>query len=117
MDPIRRNILAAVAFLLRGPQLRLPPQHRTCLPSTLTKEERPHPLPGGGLRVSAAGHLRWGVNSRISNWTTAVIKAIEEFKNDFRCITMDQRNATGGESTGRSRSMTRGALSPKISWG
>ena len=25
---------------------------------------------------------------------------MEVFKNDFRCITMDQRNAIGGESTG-----------------
>src|SRR5215469_10373547 len=41
-----------------------------------------------------------GLNSRISNWATAVINAMEEFKSDFRCITMDQRNATGGESTG-----------------
>ena len=41
-----------------------------------------------------------GLNSRISNWQTAVINAMEEFKADFRCITMDQRNATGGESTG-----------------
>ena len=45
-------------------------------------------IPGGGL------------NSRVSNWPTAVINAMEEFKNDFRCITMDQRNANGGESTG-----------------
>lgn len=41
-----------------------------------------------------------GLNSRMSNWPTAVINAMEEFKNDFRCITMDQRNANGGESTG-----------------
>jgi pimeloyl-ACP methyl ester carboxylesterase len=41
-----------------------------------------------------------GLNSRISNWPTAVINAMEVFKNDFRCITMDQRNANGGESTG-----------------
>ncbi|MBO0756890.1 MAG: alpha/beta fold hydrolase, partial [Bradyrhizobiaceae bacterium] len=41
-----------------------------------------------------------GLNSRISNWATAVINALEEFKSDFRCIAMDQRNATGGESTG-----------------
>ena len=41
-----------------------------------------------------------GLNSRISNWQTAVINAMQEFKTDFRCITMDQRNATGGESTG-----------------
>jgi pimeloyl-ACP methyl ester carboxylesterase len=41
-----------------------------------------------------------GLNSRVSNWPTAVINAMEAFKNDFRCITMDQRNANGGESTG-----------------
>ena len=29
-----------------------------------------------------------------------MINIPEEFKNDFRVITMDQRNATGGESTG-----------------
>ena len=44
--------------------------------------------PGGGLK------------SGMSNWPTAVINTMEEFKNDFRVITMDQRNATGGESTG-----------------
>ena len=41
-----------------------------------------------------------GLNSRLSNWSTAVFNAMEVFKNDFRCITMDQRNANGGESTG-----------------
>jgi pimeloyl-ACP methyl ester carboxylesterase len=41
-----------------------------------------------------------GLNSRIGNWPRAVINVMEEFKNDFRCITMDQRNATEGESTG-----------------
>jgi hypothetical protein len=41
-----------------------------------------------------------GLNSRISNWATAVFNAPEEFKNDFRCITMDQRNANGGQSAG-----------------
>jgi pimeloyl-ACP methyl ester carboxylesterase len=41
-----------------------------------------------------------GLNSRMSNWPTAVINIVEEFKSDFRVITMDQRNATNGESTG-----------------
>ncbi len=41
-----------------------------------------------------------GLNSRVSNWATAVFNAPEAFKRDFRCITMDQRNASGGESTG-----------------
>lgn len=45
-------------------------------------------IPGGGL------------NSRMNNCPTAVFNAIEAFSNDFRCITMDQRNAPGGESTG-----------------
>jgi pimeloyl-ACP methyl ester carboxylesterase len=41
-----------------------------------------------------------GLDSRVSNWPTAVFNAMEAFRNDFRCITMDQRNANGGESTG-----------------
>ena len=41
-----------------------------------------------------------GLNSRVSNWATAVFNAMEAFKDDFRCITMDQRNANGGESSG-----------------
>ncbi|NKB58357.1 MAG: alpha/beta fold hydrolase [Alphaproteobacteria bacterium] len=41
-----------------------------------------------------------GLNSRVDNWPSAVINAMDVFKEDFRCITMDQRNAIGGESTG-----------------
>jgi pimeloyl-ACP methyl ester carboxylesterase len=41
-----------------------------------------------------------GLNSRMINWPNAVINIPEELKNDFRVITMDQRNATNGESTG-----------------
>jgi pimeloyl-ACP methyl ester carboxylesterase len=41
-----------------------------------------------------------GLNSRVSNWPNAVFNAMELLKNDFRCITMDQRNANGGESSG-----------------
>ena len=41
-----------------------------------------------------------GLNSTISKWPDQVFNAMEEFKNDFRCITMDQRNANGGESNG-----------------
>jgi pimeloyl-ACP methyl ester carboxylesterase len=45
-------------------------------------------VPGGGL------------NSRMSNWPNAVFNSMDIFKDEFRCITMDQRNANGGESTG-----------------
>jgi pimeloyl-ACP methyl ester carboxylesterase len=41
-----------------------------------------------------------GLNSRVGNWPTAVFNAPDAFKNDFHCITMDQRNANGGESSG-----------------
>jgi pimeloyl-ACP methyl ester carboxylesterase len=41
-----------------------------------------------------------GLNSRIINWPSAAINIMEEFKNDFRVITMDQRNANNGYSTG-----------------
>ena len=41
-----------------------------------------------------------GLNSRVSNWPTAVFNSPEIFKDEFRVITMDQRNAIGGESTG-----------------
>ncbi len=46
-------------------------------------------IPGGGL------------NSNISYLTGfAAFNAMEEFKDDYRCITMDLRNANGGESSG-----------------
>jgi pimeloyl-ACP methyl ester carboxylesterase len=41
-----------------------------------------------------------GLNSKLSNWETAVINAMELFSGEYRCITMDQRNAIGGESSG-----------------
>src|ERR1700712_158022 len=41
-----------------------------------------------------------GLNSCMAVWARAVINIPEEFRSDFRVITMDQRNATGGESTG-----------------
>ena len=41
-----------------------------------------------------------GLNSVISGWPSQVSNAMEEFKDDFRCITLDQRNAKGGESSG-----------------
>src|ERR671932_1785725 len=46
-------------------------------------------IPGGGL------------NSTISFFSrNAPFNAIEEFKSEYRCITMDLRNANGGQSAG-----------------
>jgi pimeloyl-ACP methyl ester carboxylesterase len=103
MDPIRRNILAtgaAVAATAAAPQV-----------FAQQADE------GGAFKFYEKGNVRiryqevgsgfpllvtpgGGLNSRISNWPTAVINTMEEFKNDFRIVAMDQRNATGGESTG-----------------
>ncbi len=41
-----------------------------------------------------------GLNSVMSGWPNQVFNAMEVFADDFRCITMDQRNANGGESSG-----------------
>ena len=46
-------------------------------------------IPGGGLNSTITGLI----NSHPFN-------AIDEFKNEFRCITCDLRNANAGESTG-----------------
>jgi hypothetical protein len=55
------------------------------------------------------------LNSRIAVWTNAVINIPEEFKNEFRVITMDQRNATVANPLARCRSTIRGARSPTTS--
>jgi pimeloyl-ACP methyl ester carboxylesterase len=104
MDPIRRNILttAAVATAVAAAPRVFAQQAAQAAPAFSFYEKGNvrirYQEAGSGfpLLVTPGG----GLNSRISNWQTAVINAMEEFKNDFRCITMDQRNATGGESTG-----------------
>src|SRR5712671_669128 len=103
MDPIRRNILATGAAAAAT----------AAAPHVFAQQANQ----GGAFKFYEKGNVRiryqevgsgfallvapgGGLNSRISNWSNAVINAMEQFKSDFRCITMDQRNATGGESTG-----------------
>src|SRR5262249_36743397 len=103
MDPIRRNMLATGAAATA----------MAAAPRVFAQQTSQ----GGAFKFYEKGNVRiryqeigsgfpllatpgGGLNSKISNWQTAVINVMEEFKNDFRCITMDQRNATGGESTG-----------------
>jgi pimeloyl-ACP methyl ester carboxylesterase len=103
MDPIRRNILttgAAAAATAAAPGIFAqqagqggPGKFYERGNVRIRYEEVGSGLP---LLVTPGG----GLNSRISNWPNAVFNAMEVFKNDFRCITMDQRNANGGESTG-----------------
>jgi pimeloyl-ACP methyl ester carboxylesterase len=101
MDPIRRNMLAtgaAAAVTASAPRLFAQPAGAVTSHYEKGNVRIAYQEVGAGfpLLVTPGG----GLNSRISNWRTAVINAMEEFKNDFRCITMDQRNASGGESSG-----------------
>ena len=104
MDPIRRNILATGAaaaataaaprvFAQQASQAGAAPAFYEKGNVRIRYQEVGSGFP---LLVTPGG----GLNSRISNWQNAVINVMAEFKNDFRCITMDQRNANGGESTG-----------------
>src|SRR6266436_2769764 len=103
MDPIRRNIIAtgaAAAATAAAPRVFAQQAGQAGAFKFYEKgnvriryQEAGSGFP---LLVTPGG----GLNSRISNWANAVINAMEEFKSDFRCIAMDQRNASGGESTG-----------------
>jgi pimeloyl-ACP methyl ester carboxylesterase len=104
IDRIRRTILktgAAATAIAAAPQVFAQPAGQGG-PTTSFYEKgnvriRYQEIGSGFPLLATPGG---GLNSRISNWQNAVINVMEEFKNDFRCITMDQRNATGGESTG-----------------
>src|SRR5216684_3710871 len=104
MDPIRRNILAMGAAATAV----------AAAPGVFAQQTGPR---GAAASFYEKGNVRiryqeagsgfpllsvpgGGLNSRFGGWPTSVINAMEVFKTDFRCITMDQRNATGGESTG-----------------
>ena len=56
-----------------------------------------------------------GLNSKVENWPNQVFDSMEVFKGDFRVITMDQRNAIGGESAGPVQVDDRGGPSPTTS--
>ena len=108
MDPIRRNILAtgaAATAIAAASGVFAQAQAQPAAPT------------GAGISFYQKGNVRiryqevgtgfplfaipgGGLNSRMGGWPNAVINVMEHFKNDFRVITMDQRNATGGESTG-----------------
>jgi len=103
MDPIRRNILttgAAATAMAAAPRVfaQQAGQGGTFKFYEKGNVRIRYQEVGSGFPLLAAPG--GGLNSRISNWQNAVINVMEVFKNDFRCITMDQRNATGGESTG-----------------
>ena len=104
MDPIRRDILAmgaAATAVAAAPRVFAQQSGPGAAISSFYEKGNVrirYQEAGSGfpLLVTPGG----GLNSRMGGWPTAVINAMEVFKNDFRCITMDQRNASGGESTG-----------------
>ncbi len=104
MDPIRRKMLAtgaAATAMAAAPRVFAQQAGQAGAATSFYEKGnvriRYQEVGSGFPLLAAPGG---GLNSRISNWQNAVINVMEVFKNDFRCITMDQRNATGGESTG-----------------
>ena len=58
-----------------------------------------------------------GLNSTISGITGSYppFNAIEEFRDEYRCVAFDLRNANPGQSTARSRSTVPGIPTPMTS--
>ncbi len=104
MDPIRRNMLAtgaAATVMAAAPRAfaQQAGQDGTAFSFYERGDVRiRYQEVGSGFPLLATPG--GGLNSGIGRWQRAVINVMDVFKNDFRCITMDQRNATGGESTG-----------------
>src|SRR5207244_11964140 len=94
------SVLAAARLMVRYSIANLH-QKETAMPFYEKGEVRiRYEMVGSGfpLLVTPGG----GLNSRVSNLHAAVFNAIEACKDDFGCITMDQRNANGGGSAGPS---------------
>src|SRR5258707_8621763 len=85
----------AQSGMLQVPRVQL----KCGLPRTI---ERPTSPPPTGRRYHRFHSRGSGatVVTHMSNWLNAVVNSFEIFSDEFRCITMDQRNANGGESTG-----------------
>jgi hypothetical protein len=117
IDSSRRTILAtgaAVAAATAAPQVFA----QTPQAGQAPQSPAPQALPAGlkvGFYEKGNVRIRYGeigsgfpllatpgggLNSRMINWPNAVINIVDQLKGDFRVITMDQRNATNGESTG-----------------
>lgn len=100
MDPIRRDVLAmgaAATAIAAAPGVFAQQPAASSFYERGNVRIRYQEVGSGFPLLATPGG---GLNSRIANWPNAVINVMDVFKNDFRCITMDQRNATGGESTG-----------------
>jgi len=106
MDSIRRTLLAtgaAAAAAAAAPQVFAQQdtgQGKTAMPFYEKGAVRIHYQETGSgfpLLLIAGG----GLNSTISYFTgNAPFNPMEEFKNEYRCIASDLRNANGGQSSG-----------------
>ena len=112
MDPIRRDVLAmgaAATAAAAAPRAFAQSGAATATASFFDKGDVRIRYQEAGAGFPLLCLPGGGLNSRMAVWPTAVINAMDAFKNDFRCITMDQRNANEGESTG--------PVSPDDPWG
>ena len=56
--------------------------------------------PAGAPVAKPAGHPGGGLNSTVASLANHPFNPMEEFKDEYRCIAMDLRNANGGQSSG-----------------
>ena len=116
----RRDFVSLAAATRRSTPLasaQSAPAAKGARSRAFTKKGCPDPLPGSRLRLSVAGHPGGGLNSRISNWATAVFNAPEVFKNDFRASRWISVTPMAASRPARSRSTILGAPLRRISSG
>ena len=106
MDTIRRNMLAtgaAAAAVAATPRVlaQQTEARRAAMPFYEKGAVRIH-YRGGRLRLPAAGHprRRTELDDRGPQRSDSPFNPMEEFKDEYRCIAADLRNANGGQSTG-----------------
>src|ERR1700732_4832835 len=121
MDPIRRNILAtsaAVSVLAAAPRVIANQSGQGGATTSFYEKGNlriRYQEIGSGfpLLVTPGG----GLNSRISNWPTAVFTAIKVFRTTSAASRWTSATPAAANPLARSQSTTRGALSPMTSWG
>jgi pimeloyl-ACP methyl ester carboxylesterase len=98
MDPTRRNILTTGAALAAAQGVFAQQTGQSARFYEKGQVRIAYQEAGSGfpLLLIAGG----GLNSRMRGLLTSPFNPIEEFKDEYRCIFADLRNANGGESSG-----------------
>ena len=107
MDKIRRDVITGVAATTAAAAAVTTAQSALAQPASGAPRSGFYENNGVRIRYAEVGSgfpllalPGRGLDSRIGWWPGHAINPMEIYKNDFRVITPDTRNSTGGESTG-----------------